>query len=232
MKKAVAFSVLLTMILSGCADASGDLPTRVRNAVEIVLDHTPSKANKNKTYYSYYIEPSVGRYSSDETGNVFTYDGARILMNLNIPVIINSETYPDSTDDGTDTIASPLVELKGTYQDSENVQENYRLCIYQDGNEYLTMLSTDTVNLFSLSDKNKTVSIAAEMVKIARSVQVNEETVINVYTNHKKLNYETEKIDLYNEIVPESGNINELINDTNTIGNTNGSSPQPDANAK
>lgn len=221
MKKSLPALMLTAVLLSGCA-SSASLAERMQNNIDAVLAQNVSQAGHNKTYYSYYIEPSVGRFSGNETGNVFSYEGTKFLMNLNVPSIVNEQTYPDSDSDGIETISSPMLTKDGTYSDSEGVIHEYHLRIYQQNQVYLTLLNTDTVNFYSLSDAWKTVDLAAEMLKIARTVEVKTDAVLAAYTNSQKLDYKTEKIQLYNEIVPESGSITELINDTNTIGNTTG----------
>jgi hypothetical protein len=45
-------------------------------------------------------------------------------------------------------------------------------------------------------------SLAGEMLKIARSVETDAEQIALAYTNHKTLDYKTEKIQLFNEVVP------------------------------
>ena len=108
MKKTASILLLMTLVLSGCTQVSGDLNGRVKKSIADALALPASQANRNKTFYSYYIEPSVGRYSGNNTGNVFTYEGAKFLMNLNVPVIINEDAYPQSTADGIESIADPV----------------------------------------------------------------------------------------------------------------------------
>ena len=220
MKKTASILLLMTLVLSGCTQVSGDLNGRVKKSIADALALPASQANRNKTFYSYYIEPSVGRYSGNNTGNVFTYEGAKFLMNLNVPVIINEDAYPQSTADGIESIADPVVDQSGTYLDSSEINHTYRLRIYQQDAVFLTALNTDTVKFYAVTDQVKAADLAGEMLKIAKSVEVNEKTVLAAYTNHQTLNYETEKVQLYNEVVPESGAVSDLINDTNTIGNS------------
>jgi hypothetical protein len=212
---------LAATILCGCTTSVSDLPSVIKANMDTVLQQDAGKANRSKTYYAYYIEPSVGRLSGNQTGNIFLYEGTRILMNLNVSGIVNEENYPNSTADGMDTIPDPLIDLEGEYHDASRVTRKYHLFIYQEGNAYLTMLHTSAMTFAAISDPLKAAEIAPEMLKIARTVEVNTDEVITAYTNQKILDFKTEKIDLYNEIVPESGNINELINETNTIGDTN-----------
>ena len=219
MRKEISLAAGMILLLSGCTQVSGDLKTRIGQQMEFVSTQDAGIANRNKAYYSYYIEPSVGRYSGNETGNIFVYQGSKILMNLNVPMIINAKTYPNSTADGMEDIRDPYVEYKGSYVDFQEVKRNYHVMVYQQDANYLILMSTDTLNFYAVCDAVKVSQLTGEMLKIARSVEVHTDTLLAAYTNHKVLEYKTEKIELYNEIVPEEGDIGELINDTNTIGN-------------
>lgn len=217
MRKEISIAGGMILLLSGCTQVSGDLKTRIVQQIEFVSTQDAGIADRNKAYYSYYIEPSVGRYSSNETGNIFVYHGKKILMNLNVPMIINSRTYPNSTADGIEDIRDPYVDCKGTYVDSSEVKQNYHVMVYPQDTGYLILMNTDTVNFYAVCDAMMVSQLTGEMLKIARSVEIHTDKLVAAYTNHKVLKYKTEKIELYDEIVPEEGNIGELFNDTNTI---------------
>lgn len=230
MKRKAVILFLSIGILSGCTQVSSDMPASISEGLLTVSTQTVTKPNRNKTYYSYYAEPSVGRYASYDTGNIFCYQGTKFLMNLNVPVIINSEIYPQSSEKGVEALGSPVTNLTGSYIDFDEIKRQYELKIYELDASYLIVMNTDVVNFCAVCANGTAVQLTSEMLKIARSVQVNKETLITAYTNHKTLNYTAEKVQLYNEIVPESGNVNELLDDTNTLGQ--GSGTEPNGTAK
>jgi hypothetical protein len=220
MKRIASAVICFSLIFAaGCTD-SGNTPAQsVQASLSRVLSQTAAKANHSKEYYSYYIEPSVGRYSSTKTGNIFSYQGTKFAMNLNVAEIINAKYYPEQSLENSSAAKDAAIELQGTYIDSEQIQRTYRVCMYQDGTRILILLNTDTVSFCGISEQAQAPSLAGEMLKIARSVETDEEEIALAYTNHKTLDYKTEKIQLFNEVVPESGTISDLINETNTIGN-------------
>lgn len=217
--KRIVLCILLVIFTSGCIKVEGSLTEITQNKIEAVLQQDVSYANYNKTLYSYYIEPSVGRLEGNETGNIFTYQGNQFLMNLNISSIVNESEYPTSTTKGMETIGSTDCYLTGTYTDIENKQRNYELQMKQVGNSYLTLLNTDIVNFYAISDQVMATDLAAMMIKIARTVTVNSDEVIAIYSNNEVLNYETKKVQLFNPITPENGSVNDLINDNQSLGN-------------
>lgn len=218
--KRIASAVICFALMSaaGCADAKNTLVQSVQDSLSHVLSQTAAKANHSKEYYSYYIEPSVGRYSSTKTGNVFSYQGTKFAMNLNAAEIINAKYYPEQSSDSSNAVKDAVIELKGIYIDTEQIQRAYHICMYQDGTKMLILLNTDTVSFCGISEQAQAASLAGEMLKIARSVEIDADEIALAYTNHKTLDYKTEKIQLFNEVVPESGTISDLINKTNTMG--------------
>ena len=49
-----------------------------------------------KQYYSYYIQPSIGRRESTEISNVFVLNDDEFVMNLNVSSVIKNEYYMDA----------------------------------------------------------------------------------------------------------------------------------------
>jgi hypothetical protein len=220
MKRIASAVICFALIFAaGCTDNANTLSQSVQASLSHVLSQTAAKANHSKEYYSYYIEPSVGRYSSTKTGNIFSYQGTKFAMNLNVAEIINAKYYPEQSLESSSAAKDAVIELEGTYMDTEQIQRTYHVCMYQDGTRMLILMNTDTVSFCGISEQAQAASLAGEMLKIARSVETDEEEIALAYTNHKTLDYKTEKIQLFNEVVPESGTISDLINETNTIGN-------------
>ena len=64
-------------------------------------------------YYSYNIESYIGRISSDKTSNVFSYNGTKFIMNLNIPSILGEDT-------NLNLVTDSIYESNGEYIDYNN----------------------------------------------------------------------------------------------------------------
>ena len=88
--------VLCLMLLSGCASTQTDLKLRLENSVATMAQAPiDDLADNNKPLYRYYIEPSVGRRDSTQTGNVFLLNGREFIMNLDIASVINTRFYDE-----------------------------------------------------------------------------------------------------------------------------------------
>jgi hypothetical protein len=147
MKRTASAVICFALIFAaGCADSENTLAQSVQDSLSRVLNQTAAKANHSKEYYSYYIEPSVGRYSSTKTGNIFSYQGTKFAMNLNVAEIINAKYYPDQSSESSSAAKDAAIDLKGTYIDTEQIQRTYHVCMYQDGTRMLILLNTDTVS--------------------------------------------------------------------------------------
>lgn len=214
MKRKGTAAVIAVMMLSGCAQTSSSLPAAIDQSILKASSLTAWNANRNKAYYSYYIEPSIGRYDSNSTGNVFSYRGTKFVMDLNVPVILNQSQFPLSTVSGADAIEHAWFGKEGSYIDSQLVKHTYSLQVFKQDKTCLILFNTDVVNFYSIVNQGSTADLCAEMLKIARSVEVHKDPLAADYANAKTLNYVTNKIQLYHEIVPESGVLSEIIDST------------------
>ena len=86
--------MLLCFCLMGCSKITGSLQNRLNTALSEAERAPVNAPNNRKTFYSYYLDPSLGRIYSTETGNVFSRGGRSFVMNLDIASIINDKYYP------------------------------------------------------------------------------------------------------------------------------------------
>ena len=75
----------------------------------------------------------------------------------------------------------------------------------------MTEFTSDTVIFYAVEDALSSVEIVKDMMQIARSVKVDDAKVIDAYANRNTVNYKSEKIQLFKQVVPESGRIEELF---------------------
>lgn len=215
MKKKLSAAILSVLLLTGCTQYPDDLSTVVNEKLAEVQAEDAGKPYYNSTYYYYYIEPSVGRISSDRTSNILSLDGTKFVMNLNIPSIINSAYYQDSdSSTSTATAGDPVVDTSGSYTDYDGAEHDYSLKIYQSAGTYYTVLSTPYMEYYSVSGKYESANIAAEMLKIARTVRLNEDEVLADFSNRQVISYTRKKLELFQNIAPENGVVDELFADS------------------
>lgn len=211
-------SVLLILVLfCGCSANPADIEKKLQHGIDELLS-VPAAclADNHKTLFSYYTEPSIGRKTSTMTSNVFVLDGVKIVMNLDISTVINSKYYPDA-----EILRKPtgdeLYYLEGSYQDCKKNNYEYALSIYQLSNgQYYVDLQTHAVNFYSTMDYVMIDDVVLQMLKISRTVEVNETEVISYYSSKPADEHQREKVELFKEEFSANGRLDELIGITDT----------------
>ena len=86
-------SLLAAVLLTGCTKAEGTYQEQLNQRIEQAITDATAGPTFSHGIYSFYKEPSVGRISSEETSSVFTQDGVKFVMNLNVSSIVNTKYY-------------------------------------------------------------------------------------------------------------------------------------------
>lgn len=220
--KRLLLSIIVLLSLVGCTKYSDDLNALLSQKVDEALTIAADRPNYNHQYYSYYIEPCVGRIRSSEASNIFNYLGTRIILNLNVSGIISSAYYPSElVDDLKLSELQLLANKNGTYIDYFNEEHPYDICLYQVSNGVLTLFHSDTIDLYSISGKYDAVEISKVMMRIARSIKIDRELVISTFSRQQMIYNKKETIQLFQNLAPESGVIEQLFVDVENANNQN-----------
>ena len=201
----------LAVSLCGCAQAETDL-NRALNTKLAEREAEPVPAPYyHKDYYAYYTEPCVGRISATQTGNIFMYQNSFIIMNLDVPAILRAE--------GSEQVSvsfsggSEKASAHGTFTDRSEQEHPYSVRISELGDSYYVFLQSDTMQFYAVCPQYSAAAIAGEMLKIARTVEVDRAAVTARYQSSNGIEYAGETIELFDSITPENGSIEELFPD-------------------
>ena len=207
--------VLLCIVLTGCIQSSQTMQERLDEKITAVSALPIPSASHRKPFYTYYTEPSIGHYRSTETSNEFSYQSTKFVMNLNVQAIMDSST------DIAQSIYTqqPIAKNTGSFQNMLDESVSYVCEIYQVDHHYAVFFTSSTVNLFGVTDIGDAAELAGKMYSIARSVIVRKDVVSQVYSHESAIDYEGEAINLYKDIAPEEGTLQELIEDKTHIDN-------------
>ena len=207
--KIVSILLVTLLCLTGCTKIDNGFSSELANKINTTLNEEASAPYYSHGYYSYNIEANIGRIDSSKTSNTFSYNGTKFIMNLNIPSILGLDTSNEILN--SDSI---IYETNGSYNDFEENSHNYTLKCYSISDDIVLYVNTDTVSFYSVCSKNEASSICSIMLDIARSVKINEEKIKNDYSSHDTISYQTEELELFKNIVPESGAVDELFETT------------------
>ena len=208
-------TVLLCIVLTGCAQSNLSMQERLEQQITTVSSLPIPGASHRKPFYTYYTEPSIGHYRSTETSNEFSFQSTKFVLNLNVQAIMDSST------DITQSIYTqkPIAIYSGSFQNMLDETVNYVCEIYQVDRYYAVFFTSSTVNLFGVTYAGDAAELAGKMYSIARSVIVRKDVVLQVYSHESAIDYEGEAINLYKDIAPEEGTLQEVIEDKTHIDN-------------
>lgn len=203
--------VLLAALSVGCAKLSGSYEDELNRRVERAVTCSIGQPNYTHGTYTYYREPSIGRISSDETSNTFLMDDVKFVMNLRISSIINQKYYTDAPDNSTLTSMEEVAQSSGTFNDYDGNEHGFRVSLYRLGDQMYVYTVTDQAEFFAIANDLQALQVAETMVRMARSIRVDQDAVIATYSGRQTIEYNRKRLELFQNIVPENGVIEELF---------------------
>lgn len=209
MKKIII--ALLCLLLSACAnvvDINNDLDKIFKDNSKSI--HTSNNYSK---YLEYYLPSDVYEVSSNETEFVFETADCKLIMNINIPNIINMRFYKDQVlkDEGFFKDENKVYETRGEFSNPSNEPTAYFFKMYKHDDVYLLHLATSELNLYGYAGKAESVLLAGKMFELAKACDVAKSDIVNDFSNKNVIDYTRKSIDLFKTYFPESGRVDDLI---------------------
>ncbi len=208
--------LLAAFLLTGCVKTEGTYQEQLNQRIERAITDATAGPTFSHGIYSFYKEPSVGRISSEETSSVFTLNGVKFVMNLNVSSIVNSKYYEGKSISLIPEGMEVLAKSAGRFSDFLGEEHPFEVTLYRMKDEVFTYMKTDLLEFFSISGELPALQTAETMVRIARTVRVDRDAVIATYSSRQEISYERKRLELFQNVVPENGVIDELFE-----GNTN-----------
>jgi hypothetical protein len=215
MKNRFLVLMLGLLLLSGCSGLStSTLDRQLREAVQSasIVDFNAVN-NIQKTLYTYYLPPHLGRIQSTETASILRSGNVNILMNLDVIDVI-ADTYYETKNVFKQLVAQSqsLLSFDGELTNAQLKTLTYKVTIISIGNqEVLLTLESGYFILTAITATVDAPDILEDMVLLVRSAQVDKERVLVAYSTRESIDYQQETIDLFEQIAPESGSVLDMI---------------------
>lgn len=223
---------LIAIGLVGCSSTAIPLQDEVKAELEMANETQAIDGDNRKDFYSYYTEPSIGKISSSPSSNVFAKGGIRFVMNLNVSKIINLEYYADAlTINDVSSTQHLLFSIEGQYSDvALNIYE-YKCDVYQYDSITMVLMTTQFMDFYAIGSEREIASVVGDMLRIAKTVKVNQSKIITAYSSKEAVQYKKEALNLFEVAVPENGRVDEMIADKTggVINSGNGTGTSGDA---
>ncbi len=204
--------LFLSILLVGCSVSTESFEAELKQKLETVSQWRAVSPDNRKHYYSYYIEPGVGRRKSEDSYSIFIKEDVEFVMNLNVPQILKENYYSGDTQERQVTEPEEfLFRIQGEYSDYEDVISKYQCDVYLKGNIYYLVMETRYMNFYTTGSRAEIMTVAGEMLKIARTISIKEEEIISHYSSKEVIEYEREQLQLFEVMIPENGRIDEML---------------------
>lgn len=215
MKKLVI--VLMLLALSACKiDVNG---TDLDVVFEKDLEDISLRRNNYTEYVDYYLPSDVHQTEDSLLSESFEYNDSKFLMDVNISGIINNKYYKNtSVDDGFFDESKLVYRKQSTYRDMEDGLFDYIFSIYLEDNEYLICFNSKDLIFYGITNKNDLDGLSSRILLMAKAAKVNEEKVVEDYSNKEVIDYEKKQVNLFETVMPVNGNINDFIINKNDSG--------------
>lgn len=188
---------LIMLLLAGC-QRSQSLEARLMESEQKVIPIS----NYHKKGYHYYLAPSIGRFESKRYSNVFSLDGTKFMVDLNLKAYVfkNHEWM----------IQKPGIER--VYLNRSGKEETYRVDQQElKSGHVLVRFESPKIIGFSLCSSSEVVSIVSAMVEIARSVEFNDLLLGLEFKEDAAKQFKSSSLQLFENRIPEEGRIQELF---------------------
>ena len=207
------------LLMTGCAKYSADYQQMITDSLNDALSVPASSPDYSKAMYSYYVQPSIGRISSTASSNTFNSEGTQFVMNLEVQSIVNSAYYPDQQIETLQiSDMEPAASESGTYTDYSGNECSYSVRIYEMDGDYYILFYSQYMHFFAVTNKVQSAGMVEEMMQISKSIRINEEKILSSYSSHRTISNTRKELQLFEQVAPENGSIEELFTDKTQTG--------------
>ena len=229
-------TIVLVIMLSGCTfvkNRANTLDEAIENAKVTLNTPYEFRVNNSSTYFSYYLPSDCQEIESSENASIINFLDSCIVMNLNIPSIINNTFYTDSVfdDDGFFIVENIVHESNGSFIKKDGTESIYYIKVYKENDVYLLQLKTNELIFYANTNLNDIEEVIKHIFLIAQSVETNLNKIITAYSSKEVIDYQKKLVGLFDYIAPTEGYLNDLVNSSNgTITNPEGTNPESETN--
>lgn len=218
MKKFVI--VLSLFLLTGCTvSKSIDIYSDLDNCLRYLNQSFDVRTNHNAEYYSYYVPSDMQDFEGNTNSNVMAFRNAKIVMNLNIASIVNSESFGINyfVDDGFFKKDYKTYEYDDSFVKNNGEISKYQIEVYEKDNYYLVRLVTDELIFYCTCDEYDLIDVVKHIFTIASSIEVEKDKIVTNYSKKDVIEYVKQQVNLFEYDIPSSGFLNELVNQSGGI---------------
>lgn len=213
MKKIILILVIVTL-LTGCVQTDENSLSSNLDSLMSNLDFNyNTRQNHSSAFYTYYLPSDMSETDANSNASVIEYGKSKVVLNLNIGSLISNKYFNSKTfiDEGFFKDATKFYDYSGQFvKDDESIMD-FNLDIYKHDDIYLINLATVEISFYGSSTANELIDLIRHLFIIAKSANVDKESVIASYFEKDTIEYEKKQVNLFDYVIPSSGFISDLI---------------------
>ena len=207
----------MCVLLVSCA-SNVNLKTQIDDIFKIESQNIRIRRNNYSDYVDYYVPSDLAEYYSSKLANIFTYNDSKLIMDINVPGILNAEHYPNNTlnDEGFFDSSKMVYHRESSYLDLDGTINSYFFNIYEYKSQYLLYFVSKDLLFYGYCNETDLAQMCSRMLYIAKSSSVKNDDVIANFSTKEVIDYQKKQVNLFETIMPVNGNIRDfLVNDYN-----------------
>lgn len=202
--------LLILILMCGCAN-NDDMVTQLDKV--FASESMPSaRANNYTDYIEYYVPGDVNEEDADELSISFSSYDCKFVANINVASIINKEYYSTYklNDDGFFDESKLVYENSGTINNLNKETLSYIFKAYKYDDKCLMHLISDEINIYGYGAIDKAGLLASKMMQFASSNNVNNDKIVENFSNKDVIDYQKGTVNLFENIFPVSGRVEDM----------------------
>lgn len=210
--------LLCALLLSGCKVDHVKIQDDITNELIEMIEYEPIYyTTMEKPLYSYYLPKDVGRISSNELSSLFVKDSVKFIMNFNPnKVVIHDYYYKDKAITAEELTVNEESDLyydaTGTFKGSDKRYHYYDIkVVHLRDNNYLLKLDMSYVNYLAVVKPVEIKPLIKSMFTMAKSIHFDADYVVSEYSLQSTSESVKVSLEEFNEELPESGLLSDLI---------------------
>lgn len=172
-----------------------------------------SVLNRNGLYFDYYLPITMGHKLSAESSLILESFQRDILMSLDVVnIVLNEGSSNQSSLRDIFNKSLALVNIESITSDFNGLNLSYKAQLFElEKNLYLVVIQTQNIVVSAQMEIGLVNELAYEMLRLARTVNVDRSLVVTNYSNKETFSYQKVNLNMFAQMAPESGTIIDMI---------------------
>lgn len=212
--KKIVILILVLILLYGCGNSSSNIQSELEQVFSN-NNFVMTKSNNYTDYIDFYLPSDIKEEYCNDTSYVYNVDDCKLIISINLPTIFNEYYYGNAAlrDDGLFSDDNLIYSFEGETLNQKVKKTRYYFKAYQYDDMYILHLVTSDLELCGYCYKDRVKMLASKMLQMVNNSNVNKDNIIRDYSSRDIIDYERNKVNLFETIYPRDGYVKDILKD-------------------